>query len=39
MGLDMYLTVREKSNPVWEWEWEEGDAETAYWRKANQIRK
>lgn len=37
MGLDMFLTVREKSNPVWEWE--EGDAEAAYWRKANQIRK
>lgn len=35
MGLDMYLTVREKSNPIWDRE-DEGDV---YWRKANQIRK
>lgn len=35
MGLDMFLTVRKKSNPVWDWE----DEESAYWRKANQIRK
>ena len=35
MGLDMFLTVRKKSNPVWDWE----DEEDVYWRKANQIRK
>lgn len=35
MGLDMFLTVRKKSNPVWDWE----DEESVYWRKANQIRK
>lgn len=35
MGLDMFLTVRKKSNPVWNWE----DEEDIYWRKANQIRK
>lgn len=32
MGLDMFLTVRKKSNPVWDWE----DEEDVYWRKANQ---
>lgn len=36
MGLDMFLTVREKSNPVWDWENED---EEVYWRKANQIRE
>lgn len=35
MGLDMFLTVRKKSNPVWDWK----DEEDVHWRKANQIRK
>lgn len=35
MGLDMFLTVRKKDNPIFDWD---NDVEDVYFRKLNWIR-
>lgn len=35
MGLDMFLTVRKKDNPIFDWD---NDVEDIYFRKLNWIR-